>query len=107
MVYPNFSPSSLTGLKWDQPCLPKRRWSSLRTLSPLATECRISEKMPKLPTPELLSEIDVRQVEVLRKLDELNGRIERAILTFSGTSPSLHAPSLHAPSLHTLEDVAD
>ena len=58
--------------------------------------------MPKLPTSELLSEIDVRQVEVLRKLDELNGRIERAIRTFTGTSPSLHAPSLHP-----LEDAAD
>ena len=48
--------------------------------------------MSALPTPELLSEIEARQDEALRKLDELNDRIERAIVTFAGTSPSLHSP---------------
>ena len=62
--------------------------------------------MSALPGPELISEIDARQGEVLRKLDELNGRIERAIQTFTGTSPSLHTPSHHAPSLHVPEDAA-
>ncbi len=52
--------------------------------------------MSALPGPELISEIDARQGEVLRKLDELNGRIERAILTFAGPSPSPHAPPLPA-----------
>ncbi len=62
--------------------------------------------MPELSTPELLSEIDARQDEALRKLDELNDRIERAIHSFAGTSPSPQVPSQHSPSLHVPEAAA-
>lgn len=39
--------------------------------------------MPEFPAPELLVDIETRQDEVLLQLDELNGRIERAICSFT------------------------
>ena len=48
--------------------------------------------MAEFPTDSLIAEIEARQDEALRKIDDLNGRIEQTIQIFSpqqhGLSPA-------------------
>jgi len=48
---------------------------------------------------ELISDLLKRQDDVLERLDELNSRIENAILEIGKSRQSLDSPSLDSPSL--------